>query len=41
MKINGYELNLTEEKLDDMISRQLRNIELITPSANASRDTSN
>ena len=31
MKINGYELNLTEEKLDDMISRQLRNIELITP----------
>ena len=31
MKINGYELNLTEEKLDDMIGRQLRQIELITP----------
>ncbi len=31
MKINGYELNLSEEKLDDMINRQLREIDLISP----------
>ena len=31
MKINGYEINLSEEKLDDMISNQLRQVELISP----------
>lgn len=31
MKINGYELNLTEEKLDEMLERGLRPVELITP----------
>lgn len=31
MKINGYEINLSEEKLDDMIDRQMREIELIDP----------
>ncbi len=29
MQINGYELNLSEEKLDDIITHQMRKIELI------------
>lgn len=31
MKINGYELNLSEEQLDEIFARKLRPIELITP----------
>lgn len=31
MKINGYELNQSEEKLDEMINNQMREIELISP----------
>lgn len=30
MKINGYEINLTEEQLDDMLTNQLREINLIS-----------
>ncbi len=31
MKINGYELNLSEEQLDEMLESKLRPIELISP----------
>ncbi len=31
MQIDGYELNLTEEQLDDIIQNQMRDIELIGP----------
>jgi len=31
MHINGYEINLSEEELDDILSNQTRNIELIGP----------
>lgn len=31
MKINGFELALSEEKLDEIINKQMREIELITP----------
>ena len=31
MKIDGYELNLSEEELDDIFAKKLRPIELITP----------
>ena len=31
MKIDGYELNLSEEELDEIFAKKLRPIELITP----------
>ena len=29
MKINGYELNLSEEQLDDIINNKMRKVELV------------
>ena len=31
MKINGYELNLSEEQLDEMLNDKLREIDLVSP----------
>ena len=30
MKINGYELNLSEEQLDDIINNKMRKVELVS-----------
>ena len=35
MKINGYELNLSEEQLDDIINNRMREVKLVSKDSEA------